>query len=70
MKAFTPLFQAVIAFVAVLTGLGLVFNLLLAPIKKDIGRLDRDITRVETKVDQILFELRKPTKNPDKQSRN
>ena len=36
---FTPLFHAVIAFVAVLTGLGFVFNILLGPVKKDIKDL-------------------------------
>jgi len=35
-EAFVPLFQAVIAFVALLTGLGFVFNLLLLPLKKNI----------------------------------
>ena len=39
MKAFTPLFQAIIAFVAVVTGLGFVFSLLLSPVKKDIEHL-------------------------------
>ncbi len=36
---FAPLFHAVIAFVAVLTGLGFVFNILLGPVKKDIKDL-------------------------------
>ena len=34
MKVFTPLFQAIIAFIAVLTGLGFVFSLFLGPVKK------------------------------------
>ena len=47
MKVFTPLFQAVIAFVAILTGLGFVFNLLLAPVKKDIANLETRMTNLE-----------------------
>ena len=47
MKVFTPLFQAVIAFVAILTGLGIVFNLLLAPVKANQVNLDKRIDRIE-----------------------
>ena len=54
MKAFTPLFQAVIAFVAVLTGLGFVFNLLLKPVKTDIEHLKEGQAKLESKIDQLL----------------
>ena len=61
MEAFVPLFQAVIAFVAVLTGLGFVFNLLLSPVKRDISKLEvgqakleAGQAKLESKVDQIL----------------
>ena len=39
MEIFTPLFQAVIAFVAVMTGLGFVFSLILAPVKESQAQL-------------------------------
>ncbi len=54
MKQFTPLFQAVIAFVAVLTGLGLVFNLLLGPVKTGQVRLEKRMDRIEKKLDKLI----------------
>ena len=61
MEAFTPLFQSVIAFVAVMTGLGFVFNLLLNPVKKDISnlrdgqdKLESGQVKLERKMDQLL----------------
>ena len=75
MKAFTPLFQAVIAFVAVLTGLGFVFSLILSPVKKDIehlkagqATLEKRIDSIEDKLDQVLFELKGHSHNPPKQT--
>ena len=82
MKAFTPLFQAVIAFVAVLTGLGFVFSLILSPVKKDIEHLkagqakfDNEVkeikagqVKLEGKLDQVLFELKGHSHNPPKQA--
>ena len=53
MKPFTPLFQAVIAFTAVMTGLGFIFNLLLAPVKKDLAKLDSRVGRLEVRMDQL-----------------
>ena len=47
LSEFSPLFQAVIAFVAVLTGLGFVFNLLLVPLKENQGRLEKNQGRLE-----------------------
>ena len=58
MEMFTPLFQAVIAFVAVLTGLGFVFNLLLGPVKANQARLEKELEKfkaeVNTKLDKLL----------------
>ncbi len=61
MKAFIPLFQAVIAFVAVLTGLGIVFNLLLVPVKANQVNLDKRIDRIEAgqaKLSEDMAELK------------
>ncbi len=41
MELFTPLFQAVIAFCAVFTALGLMFNILLKPVKENMARLEK-----------------------------
>ena len=54
MESFVPLFQAIIAFMAVMTGLGFVFNLLLIPVKKDIANLKTGQSKLEAKIDQIL----------------
>lgn len=43
MELFTPLFQAVIAFCAVFTALGLMFNILLKPVKENMARLEKDL---------------------------
>ncbi len=63
MKAFTPLFQAVIAFVAVLTGLGIVFNLLLAPVKKDIEHIKAG----QVEIKKLVYELKDQSHNQPKQ---
>ncbi|MDE0119479.1 MAG: hypothetical protein OXM55_05675 [Bdellovibrionales bacterium] len=54
MKQFIPLFKAIIAFVAVLTGLGLVFNLLLSPVKMGQVRLEKRMDRIEKKLDKLI----------------
>ena len=43
MGLFTPLFQATIAFCAVFTALGLMFNILLKPVKENMARLEKDL---------------------------
>jgi len=55
------LFQAVIDFVAVMTGLGFVFNFLLTPLKRDIAKLEKGLVKLEealsrlsNKVDELL----------------
>lgn len=58
MESFIPLFQAIIAFVAVLTGLGFVFSLLLNPVKKDISNLEAGQAKLERKLDQILAKIK------------
>ena len=56
-KQFTPLFTAVICFIAVLTGLGFVHSLQLAPVKKDIAHLDQRLDGVETRLDGVETRL-------------
>ena len=51
MKKLTPLFQAIIAFVAFLTGSGVVFNLLLSPVKEAQHRLEKNQVK-------MVFELK------------
>ena len=58
MEIFTPLFQAVIAFVAVLTGLGIVFNLLLGPIKSNQAHFNRELREIKTKLDQLIAQTK------------
>ncbi len=57
-KNLSPLFQAILAFVAIITSLGLIFKLLLEPIKKDISRIDgklkAGLAKLEAKIDKIL----------------
>ncbi len=53
MKPFTPLFQAVIAFTAVMTGLGFIFNLLLTPVKKDLARMESNVSRLEGNMSRL-----------------
>ena len=49
-KYFAPLATCIIAFVAVLTGLGFVFNLLLGPVKADVSVLKADVAILKTDV--------------------
>jgi len=56
-EAFVPLFQAVIAFVALLTGLGFVFNLLLLPLKKDIANIENSLDKFENRLYQLEKKL-------------
>ena len=49
-----PIFTAILCFVAVLTGLGFVFNLLLKPVKIDIEHLKEGQAKLESKLDQLL----------------
>lgn len=48
-----PLFTAVIAFMAVLTGLGFVFNLLLKPVKENQVRMEEQLDKLEIKIGKI-----------------
>ncbi len=71
MKVFTPLFQAVIAFVAVLTGLGFVFNLLLAPVKRDIEKLEAGQAKLEAgqaEIKQLFYEFKNHSHDQPKQA--
>ena len=58
MEMFTPLFQAVIAFVAVLTGLGFVFNLLLGPVKANQARLEKGLEKFKAEVNTNLEKIK------------
>ena len=49
-----PLFVAIIAFCAVFSGLGLLFNMLLAPVKRDIEALKKGQKELSGKIDQLL----------------
>ena len=42
--------QTVIAVIALLTGLGFIFNTLLKPVKKDIAKMESDIATFKTEV--------------------
>ena len=53
MENFTPLFQAVIAFCALFTALGFLFNLLLRPVKENQVRLEADIKEVKADIADI-----------------
>ena len=57
MKPLTPLFQAVIAFVAVLTGLGFVFNLILSPVKTSQANLEKRMDKLEAGQDELKAKL-------------
>ena len=53
--------QTIIAIMTLMTGLGFLFNILLAPIKKNISELEVRLTKLETrfislekKIDQLL----------------
>ena len=59
MKELTPIFQAIIAFVAVLTGLGIVFNLLLGPIKYNQANMENRIEHIEKRMDHIEKRMEK-----------
>ena len=58
MEVFTPLFQAVIAFTAVLSFLLMGINAMLSPIKKDINRMETDIDQLKTDVDQLKTDIK------------
>ena len=45
---------AIIAFVAVMTGLGFIFNLLLKPINNRLSNLEAGLAELEVKLDKLL----------------
>ena len=57
LRQISPLAVFTIAFCAVFTALGLMFNILLSPIKKDITRLETRMDRIETRMDRIESKL-------------
>ena len=56
-KYFAPLATCIIAFVAVLTGLGFVFNLLLGPVKADVSVLKTDVAVLKTDVSVLKTDV-------------
>ena len=64
---FTPLFTAGIFFIGflalLLTGFNTLLNSKIDPVKEDITELKADISRIETKLDQLLSNK---LKNKDK----
>ena len=63
MEPFTPLFQAVIAFCAVFTALGLMFNILLKPVKENMARLEKDMKENLNKLESNQGRLEQDIKN-------
>ena len=53
MEMFAPLFQAVIAFCAVFTALGLLFSILLKPVKDGLKENKEDIKEARKSIAQI-----------------
>ena len=58
----SPLFTAGIFLFAFLGGIFIIVDNKIAPIKKDIGRLEIRLDRLEVKLDQILASLKKQAK--------
>ena len=54
---FVPLFQVILAFFAVLTGLGVIFNLLLRPLKENQAKLESKIDKLDSKIDNLITSL-------------
>ena len=57
LKKLTPLMTAVITFCAVFTALGLMFNILLNPVKANLARLEEDIKSVKTELNSRMDRL-------------
>ena len=63
MAEYSLILQTVIACTAVLTALSVIFNWLLRPVKKDLARMDRDLSRVERDLKRDLFRVERELKN-------
>ena len=57
MEEFVPLFQAVIAFMALIGGFSFAVDLVIRPIKKDIARLEKDIKELKDGQAKILAKI-------------
>lgn len=57
LAALIPLFTVMIAFCAVFTALGLLFNILLNPIKKGIANLEQNQVKIDNKLGQLKIKL-------------
>lgn len=57
LQDFSSLFQALIAFCAVFTALGFLFNVLLNPLKENQAKMEKDIHTVKKDIDTVKKEL-------------
>ena len=57
LKTLMPLFSAIIAFCSVFVALGLVFNMLLGPVKRDIEDLKKGQVEMKTDIQEIKILL-------------
>ncbi len=68
MAIFTPLFQAIIAFVAVLTGLGIIFGLILEPVSFRLTSLEEGQAKLEKRMDGLEDKIDNFLKHSHKKS--
>ena len=54
---FSSLFQALIAFCAVFTALGFLFNVLLTPVKENQAKMEKEFDTVKKEIDIVKKEL-------------
>lgn len=54
MTILTPLATVVIALAGLFSGMGLIFNWLLSPIKENQARMEKRMDRIESKLDQLI----------------
>ena len=55
---FSPLFQAIFAFSAVLTVLSIIFHWLLSPIKENQVRIEADMKQFQVKIEADIEQLK------------
>ena len=70
LSSFVPLFVAIISFCALFTALGLLFSILLRPIKKDIARLEANQKKLEANQNKLEANQNKLEANQNKLEAN
>lgn len=55
---FLPLFIILISFCAIFTALGLLFNILLNPVKENQARMEREIISIKEKLDKEIVSIK------------